>query len=264
MAKSNWATLAWNEKGELSDRLTVGDTWVEPYKNWIYVHDPQAWREDDSFSEDVVMEVQHGSFRYRSIRFSAKRMSLQNAMLFLVERGWYHELEDDPSAYNCLFGICCYGYDDDSWIGVTPELIEELRKWTEELDPTHPDPDELPEHPTDEERQKVFEEYYKKVNAMPYSIWNDVSAPKEFLHDLIKSNYHSAYNQGSVYMYRALAGDKEQITSSDKDLLREVSQEKESFLSRILETPSGKEALEEAYKPVIDALVKELNSNKEE
>ena len=185
MAKSNWATVAWDEKNQdsigifkLDDSLSV-----EAYKNWIYIYDKEGWTDGGSYVEPCVAQIWEGEINYKKVKIAAKRIDLQNAMLFYCRTGWPNS-EKDP--YRHMLGICCYGFDDDDWVGVTYPLIEELESWIE----------------------------YLKQESNIVWVPNDVIVPNE----------SKSFNQGSMYLVKEITGASEEeilpyIQDEEKPLL---------------------------------------------
>ena len=124
MALSNWDTIAWNEKGETckGGMAFPNGVTVEIYKNWAYIHDPQAHRgEKEPYAKDTVMELFTGELNYRGVGLLAKRS--RQASIFLIAN---HSSEGRERT---LFGIGCYGYRGEKWVGVELETITEYMKW---------------------------------------------------------------------------------------------------------------------------------------
>lgn len=142
MALSNWDTLALTVEGPTSGVFTspLGVS-VEIYKNWLYVHDPDTWREG-RYSKPVVMEIQHGEVNYRDVCILAKR-GPQEGVYVMMWSGY----EWSPGA-DMMVGCGVYGYadrdeaatgapqpEDYEWLGVTDESLAFLRQMvTEHLD----------------------------------------------------------------------------------------------------------------------------------
>jgi len=133
MAKSNWATLAWDENNKSSTGVFKIDESisVEAYKNWIYLRDKTGWSEGGSYMDPTVAEIWSGELNYKKVRIIAKRLDLQNAMLFYCRTGYQ---DDEKTPYRHMLGICCYGFEGGSWVGVTYPLVEELKLWIEQIE----------------------------------------------------------------------------------------------------------------------------------
>jgi hypothetical protein len=134
MALSNWDTLALTAEGPCNGAFTspLGVT-VEIYKNWLYVRDPEAWREG-RYTEPVIMEIQHGEVNYRDVCILAQR-GPQNGVYVMVWSGY----EWNPGA-DMMVGCGVYGFserqsdevevkpEDYQWLGVTDESLAFLRQ----------------------------------------------------------------------------------------------------------------------------------------
>ncbi len=179
MAKSNWATIAWNEKNEHSTGVfEVDDSIsVEAYKNWLYLRDKQGWTKEGPYSEPVVAEIWSGELVYKNVQIIAKRVDLQNAMLFYCRTGYMNNAE---KPYRHMLGICCYGFEGENWVGVTYPLIEELKLWIEQI----------------EEDSNI--------------VWapNDLEVPDD----------SKSFNQGTMYLVEEITGqDPEEVLSQIQD-----------------------------------------------
>ena len=127
MALSNWDTLAVNLNGEAQAGFFVspGGVRVEIYKNWIYVHDPKAWREGGFFTQNVVMEIQHGDLHYHDVEIRVIRGPQNGAYVVC----WHANYKNEQTEYTGMIGCGVYGYKVDKWVGVTPDSVEFLQKW---------------------------------------------------------------------------------------------------------------------------------------
>ena len=135
MARSNWYTTAFNEKGETVEGVfTVGNVTVEAYKNWLYVRDPDAWLEHGGFSKPTIMEVTHGEIKYKNVSILAERLDAQSAIVFAITTGWKHN--DD---FRGIYGSCGYGYDDHNWIGMNMDNQLDFLQFLEDLEYVDPE-----------------------------------------------------------------------------------------------------------------------------
>ncbi len=134
MALSNWDTISVDLSGKPTNGSFVHDgTNVEVYKNWIYIHDEQAWREG-RYTDSCILEIHEGRMSYRDIEISAVRGPQDGIYLAC----WAYD-RDKPDAERLTGMIGCgvYGYegDSDKWIGVQPASVEFLKKWITRCDP---------------------------------------------------------------------------------------------------------------------------------
>lgn len=127
MALSNWDTLAVDLNGEpqAGSFTSPGGVEVRIYKNWIYISDPQAWREKGGFVKDTIMEIQHGTVRYHDVEIQAIRGPQYGVYVVC----WHADHDSKPTKYTGMIGCGVEGYEDENWIGVKPESVEFLQKW---------------------------------------------------------------------------------------------------------------------------------------
>ena len=124
MALSNWATLAWNEKGEPCEgKIEAEGIAIEIYKNWLYVRDDKAWKEG-AFIKPTIMEIAEGQIEYHRFKIISSRG--KNNELFVVAE----YSSTDYTEKKQLIGIGAYGYDDDgNYVGITSETKGEFFHW---------------------------------------------------------------------------------------------------------------------------------------
>jgi hypothetical protein len=120
MALSNWDTMALTHEGEFSrgEFVSPAGVKVEIYKNWVYVHDPKAWRQHGCFCEPVVMELKEGVAHYMDVKILALRGPQRGA--YVVAWSGYKF----NSTLTGMLGCGVYGYKGDDWIGVLPESLQ--------------------------------------------------------------------------------------------------------------------------------------------
>jgi len=189
MALSNWATAAWNEKGEPTiARMKLDDLYIELYKTYISIADEKAWREGEMFIKPWVIHVYEGCMEYRRIRICAARAKAQQGIFFYIY---------DTKTEKMLLGIGVYGFNDhpskcrkweeidgekvcvdweDEWIGIKKETFQEFLEWLKRV------PEEKAWH------------------------WFSMPRPPE-----IKEFWY--YNQGTLYIVEHLS--KQQVTDED-------------------------------------------------
>lgn len=127
MALSNWAILGLNENGVTEGELQnkqLGYT-VEIYKSWVYIRDPQAYREESGYKNDIVMKIDETSeLKYQNMYIDVWK-PVSNEVYVAARTGYYH---DDDSDVNILLGCGVYGYEGEEWSGVTDEHMKKLLK----------------------------------------------------------------------------------------------------------------------------------------
>lgn len=129
MALSNWDTLAMTSDGEPSDGVFISPLGVkvEIYKNWLYVHDAEGWKEGGKYIEPVVMEIQDGNVQYKDVSVLVVR-GPQEGVYVLVWSGYRYN-----DTFVGMAGCGVYGFDDSSeWVGVDRSSLQFLKKWIEE------------------------------------------------------------------------------------------------------------------------------------
>src|SRR3972149_2016437 len=126
MALSNYDGYAINEKGVYCAwNFKSEKTGVMPflYKSWIYVQDEIGWNELSGFAKPVVMEIYSGALKYKDVNIFAVYNWDKSTIYSICWSGWKHL---DTLKYTAMVG--CYGYKNDTWIGVTSEMIKSLNK----------------------------------------------------------------------------------------------------------------------------------------
>lgn len=125
MALSNWDTFALNEKGEPISGLFVSPLGVEVeiYKNWVYIRDEKAWTEDCGFTNNTVMHIDSGDFRYKDVCVLAIRGPQHGVCVAAYHNNWNDKI------LTGMVGIGCYGFNEtDEWVGVTEDSVKFLRE----------------------------------------------------------------------------------------------------------------------------------------
>ena len=127
MGLSNWDTYALSINGEPSDgAISDGEVTVEVYKNRLYVYDKKRKFPNSG----VVATVQHGELSYGPFNILAKRSRYKEGIMALVTMGDYDATEG-------MIAIGAYGYEEDEFVGILPQQIEELSLWLRELKDDH-------------------------------------------------------------------------------------------------------------------------------
>lgn len=125
MALSNWDRLVFGLEGvPVEDFVSPLGVRVEPYKNWLYLHDPATARSvREPFTGQVVAEFTNGAIRYRDVELVAVR-GPQEGVYWAAWSGSEHD-----GSLRGAVGCGVYGYDDDGrWVGVTAESRDFLQQ----------------------------------------------------------------------------------------------------------------------------------------
>lgn len=125
MALSNWDTLAVTEAGAADEITTSRGVSIQIYKNWLYLRDPQAWREGRGFIKPTVAEIRSGDLSYADLHVVATRGPQDGVYVVAVEGSfaWQKQI---------LIGCGVYGWhpraghgmpvsDPEAWLGVSQE-----------------------------------------------------------------------------------------------------------------------------------------------
>ena len=134
MALSNWDVVAWDEKGKPCEGVlhTPDGVIVEIYKNWVSVMDASAydaWNDEHkAFIRPYIMNIDEGVLSYKNIRIFVKRGKQNGVYVVAI----YHNVETD--VIKAIYGVGCYGFDEnDEYVGVKKETIEDFIKWLKKL-----------------------------------------------------------------------------------------------------------------------------------
>lgn len=132
MALSNYATIAWDENGEpCSGKIEAEGTVIDIYKDWLYVHDEKAWRENSGFGRYTIMEISEGQLRYNGFKIITKRGSNEELFVVVEYNNSYSSSlgKEEEEERKQLFGIACYAYDGDDYVGVSEKTKKEFFDW---------------------------------------------------------------------------------------------------------------------------------------
>lgn len=127
MALSNWDTAAWDERGHpCNGFFTYKGVTLSIYKNWVrFGYEAKA----DGLKLDVPVtgSINEGKMSINGIDVLVKRGEHQESV-FVAVRVWH-----DVKHVNAMFGIGCYGYDDDEFVGVKGSTLREFRLWLKDV-----------------------------------------------------------------------------------------------------------------------------------
>jgi len=134
MALSNWDTCAFDTDGNPCTGSMKGwrnGTWVEIYKNWMYVHDKKMWTNDRPYIKDTICEFTEGEIRLSDFEIYGKR-GPQNAIFVYVES---HKFNHKTKEYMIrrMAGIGCSGYSRHQYLGVTKTTYKAFIRWLKSL-----------------------------------------------------------------------------------------------------------------------------------
>lgn len=189
MALSNWDTLAVNLNGETQAGFFVspGGVRVEIYKNWVYVHDPKAWREGQ-FAKDTIMEIHYGNIRYHDMEIRAIRGPQEGVYVVC----WHENYENKQTEYTGMIGCGVSGYNGEDWVGVTSDSVEFLQKWIGKNERMWTD-EEVSQMMRDLLNPKIDPQDWKRELREEYTF----DFPEEIAR--VKLDKAIRYNQGDMY-----------------------------------------------------------------
>ena len=104
MAVIDWDYILWNSEGkECGEIITPKGTKIEPYKNWIYIHNETLWNKDLSmFTYPVIAKFIDGEVKIADVSLIGKRDS--DSVLFFL--GYY--FDKNKGDFNYFGGIAGY------------------------------------------------------------------------------------------------------------------------------------------------------------
>lgn len=133
MALSNWDSASWGPDGKPADGVfrMQGKAELEIYKNWLYVHDPDAWVDEHEYCEPTIMGIQEGNLRYAGTNIVSSRHDNQDSCFVYAFRVTY---SSGHARYTNFAGIGCYGYTSTCrYIGVSDETYAAFIEWLKEV-----------------------------------------------------------------------------------------------------------------------------------
>jgi len=123
MAKSDYATLAFNEKCEQTLGVLNGFNGesVEMYKNWLYVNNPKMWNKDYGYTNNTIAQIDSGEINISGFDIICKREEYQGAIFAFIQTNKYDKKDYSKKETKIMAGIGCSGYIDN-----THKLIKDL------------------------------------------------------------------------------------------------------------------------------------------
>jgi len=131
MALSNWDTMAWDTDGKPCAGTTIfqNKIRVSIYKNWLHIEDLRKKY------QKVSSTVNSGDFSFHVpgtrdwVDVKARRGPQESVYVYIE----YTHCWNKGKKYNFdklrFFGIGCYGYDSEVWVGVKPETEIYFKDW---------------------------------------------------------------------------------------------------------------------------------------
>jgi hypothetical protein len=133
MALSNWDELVMTLDGKEARGLTTPlGIFFEPYKNWLHVLDEHAWQDGGATVRPYVMTIHTGEFCYKDLYVMAVRWERGDCDDDTYFAAWTYPLDEDGKKQNepyGVVGICCYGYQGRSWVGILDWQIKRLKQY---------------------------------------------------------------------------------------------------------------------------------------
>jgi hypothetical protein len=130
MAMSNWTLLAFDNEGApcSGEAEFPSGLRVELYKNWVYLHHPQMWTENQSFVSDTIAQVNSGDLNIGGVniiveRFRGNGIDYDSAAFVLAT---YQEWSETPQFFA---GIVDYGYVGEDYIGLSSDTYQHFLTW---------------------------------------------------------------------------------------------------------------------------------------
>lgn len=121
MALSNWDLLAVNQDGEtVSGNINHSGVRIEIYKNWLYIHHPEAWIEGGgSFVKPVVMQINDGDIHYGGWTIKARRGPQRGVFVVAYSPQYWFTEPDQAEKFNrgkpvLIAGCGVSGYEDEN------------------------------------------------------------------------------------------------------------------------------------------------------
>jgi hypothetical protein len=114
MALSDWATVAFNEKGNPTRGILKGfnKTQVEIYKDWVYVSNPDMWVESVGYSKNTIAQITDGHVNIGGVDIVAHREPEQDAVFVYAKTLKYNTNPDIKPEIKIMAGIGCSGYSN--------------------------------------------------------------------------------------------------------------------------------------------------------
>lgn len=124
MAIGNHALLSLDTNGQTTDGSLLGESGIRAavYKNWVYLYDEVAHREEIPYTGETVGEVEEGTMQYGDIEIYAEQ-GPQNGVYAVFQTGYRHM---DDSSFEAVASVAPYGHLPDSEFGITEEAARHL------------------------------------------------------------------------------------------------------------------------------------------
>lgn len=110
MALSDYDHLAFNSNGKPCNGVHVGlnDYTFRLYKRWVYVDNARLWREGESFTSPVVMQINNGSLSFgRNTIVAIPSQTVSGVLIYIESRDYSKE----KTVVTHFAGVACSGYD---------------------------------------------------------------------------------------------------------------------------------------------------------
>jgi hypothetical protein len=141
MALSNWDIMALDHEGKACSGDTSNDLGtIEIYKNWLYVTSAPMYHKGGGFVEPYIAQIMEGELSLAGFHICAWRGPQDSILVFACGATLSDKTQERESRYFC--GIGCQGFspkkNDDTYIGVQQETVDELFRRVEEEFGTYP------------------------------------------------------------------------------------------------------------------------------
>lgn len=175
MALSNWASVAFDKNGKLSESKIEliedkKEKILEVYKNWIRVGDKSMWKnkKHGDFSSPWVSFIQYGNLILSGFEIVSKR-DRQSGVFCFVRYCTYNKKDIMKEYYFAAIG--CSAFSNHKDVGIEQKTFKNFKDWLRKL------PD-------------------LKNNG----IYLDEVSYKKWLNKILRLKKSHSYNQGTLYL----------------------------------------------------------------
>lgn len=127
MALSNWAQMCFGTDGKPATEFHVGNSSIQPYKNWLYIRDTDIWKNKKGFCEPIIAQISSGNANICG--FNIESIKDKKGTLFFYVESWQKDGADYYPVHFC--GVLCNGYMSSlEWVKLhAPEDYEKIKQY---------------------------------------------------------------------------------------------------------------------------------------